>query len=924
MNVHHEPNIFFPSTSSSTSQPSFLSNPSSNSVNNLFHYQNNPTPPSASTIYNTYQSFETGQQQGTGLHQQQTTTPYNKYTISPQNSQGFQQQNVFSSQNLLNQETQPTNSYKNTSSGSTNSSSSSSQNSNMPNKVMSIQSILNPVSSPISAPTTLQFPTHLPQRNNNNNQLYISFPTQNQQPISPNYASQQPTHYESSLSANHLYSNNSMSNSSSNSNLNSYDNTLRLHSVSASQLPFQLNNGMNNSSNQLLSSTSLSTNKASPIFPSQATPLSASSSTSQFPAVFPSPLILPSKQATSFPVNSQEIQQQQQLEKNLLSLAQSQQQYIDYSPNTIQQQYNFLNAKQRPKRNNTERPVIQLSANLLQTYKKINEIYYARKKQKELAQQQQTQQQQQQRQQIQQQQQQQMYLNSLYPNSTTYSTTIQQQQQVPQSHFSSNSSQNKMIETSSSNNNLYLSSPMFQQQAQQHSLFPSSNFVTPVQYGNQSYFGHNTASNPMLQNSSGVKPIINPPFVSMPMQIPYQSLQEMPNNLGSVSSNTSMVSSTESSFVQPLPNYPPVVTAAATEPPTYNGGFDDADGNYIVRIGEKLNNRLEVLEILGKGSFGVVVRASDMYTQELLAVKIIKNRQPFLQQAKIEIAILKDLNDKDVNQAHHIVQVKQSFLWREHLCIVFELLSYNLYDLLKSTKFKGVSLNLIRKFGYQLLETLYFLSLPEVSVIHCDLKPENVLLKLSKNSSIKVIDFGSSCYLSKRMYKYIQSRFYRSPEVILGLPYNCAIDMWSLGCIMVEMHIGVPLFDGKDEVEQIGKIAQVIGMPPSTMIQKSPKKTKFFSYNQMLHQYALKQKNSALVMRNLQDIIGVYTGGPGGRRANQPGHSTQEYLKFLDLVSKMLTYDAAQRITPAQALNHEFFTSNPDLLEIDLNPNENL
>ena len=80
----------------------------------------------------------------------------------------------------------------------------------------------------------------------------------------------------------------------------------------------------------------------------------------------------------------------------------------------------------------------------------------------------------------------------------------------------------------------------------------------------------------------------------------------------------------------------------------------------------------------------------------------------------------------------------------------------------------------------------------QVSIIHCDLKPENILLKNPKRTAIKLIDFGSSCKIGHTMYPYIQSRFYRSPEVLLGLPYDEKIDMWSLGCILYELHVGDP------------------------------------------------------------------------------------------------------------------------------------
>lgn len=97
------------------------------------------------------------------------------------------------------------------------------------------------------------------------------------------------------------------------------------------------------------------------------------------------------------------------------------------------------------------------------------------------------------------------------------------------------------------------------------------------------------------------------------------------------------------------------------------------------------------------------------------------------------------------------MKLKRHFMWRNHLCLVFELLSYNLYDLLRNTNFRGVSLNLTRKFAQQLCTALLFLSTPKLSIIHCDLKPENILLCNPKRSAIKIVDFGSSCQLGQRV-----------------------------------------------------------------------------------------------------------------------------------------------------------------------------
>lgn len=116
------------------------------------------------------------------------------------------------------------------------------------------------------------------------------------------------------------------------------------------------------------------------------------------------------------------------------------------------------------------------------------------------------------------------------------------------------------------------------------------------------------------------------------------------------------------------------------------------------------------------------------------------------------MSLIEDLIELITNICFDVlVKLKRNFMWRNHLCLVFELLSYNLYDLLRNTNFRGVSLNLTRKFAQQLCTALLFLSTPELNIIHCDLKPENILLCNPKRSAIKIVDFGSSCQLGQRV-----------------------------------------------------------------------------------------------------------------------------------------------------------------------------
>lgn len=348
----------------------------------------------------------------------------------------------------------------------------------------------------------------------------------------------------------------------------------------------------------------------------------------------------------------------------------------------------------------------------------------------------------------------------------------------------------------------------------------------------------------------------------------------------------------------------------------YNDGYDDDNHDYIVRHGERFLDRYEIDSLIGKGSFGQVVKAYDHEEQCHVAVKIIKNKKPFLNQAQIEVKLLEMMNKADVDNKYYIVRLKRHFMWRNHLCLVFELLSYNLYDLLRNTNFRGVSLNLTRKFAQQLCTALLFLSTPELSIIHCDLKPENILLCNPKRSAIKIVDFGSSCQLGQRIYQYIQSRFYRSPEVLLGIPYDLAIDMWSLGCILVEMHTGEPLFSGANEVDQMSKIVEVLGMPPKSMLDSAHKTKKYFDKlpdgSYILRKSKEGKKYKAPGNRRLHDIIGVESGGPGGRRAGEVGHFVSDYLKFKDLILRMLDYDPKSRITPYYALQHNFFKRTAD------------
>ena len=104
-------------------------------------------------------------------------------------------------------------------------------------------------------------------------------------------------------------------------------------------------------------------------------------------------------------------------------------------------------------------------------------------------------------------------------------------------------------------------------------------------------------------------------------------------------------------------------------------------------------------------------------------------------------------------------------------------------------------------------------------VIHCDMKPENILFTDGRVQDVKIIDFGASCLDYTTGFFYVQSRYYRAPEVVLGMKYSYEIDMWSMGCILYELITGDPIFPAKDENHLLEQFIAVIGEIPEFMLQ---------------------------------------------------------------------------------------------------------
>jgi homeodomain interacting protein kinase len=151
-----------------------------------------------------------------------------------------------------------------------------------------------------------------------------------------------------------------------------------------------------------------------------------------------------------------------------------------------------------------------------------------------------------------------------------------------------------------------------------------------------------------------------------------------------------------------------------------------------------MTNSYEVLEFLGRGTFGQVVKCWNKRTNEIVAIKILKNHPSYARQGQIEISILSRLGQENADE-YNLVRAYEVFQHKHHTCLVFEMLEQNLYDFLKQNKFSPLPLKCIRPVVQQVLFALS--KLKKLGLIHADLKPENIMLVDPIRQPYKVIAF---------------------------------------------------------------------------------------------------------------------------------------------------------------------------------------
>ncbi|KAK7284230.1 hypothetical protein RJT34_18972 [Clitoria ternatea] len=348
---------------------------------------------------------------------------------------------------------------------------------------------------------------------------------------------------------------------------------------------------------------------------------------------------------------------------------------------------------------------------------------------------------------------------------------------------------------------------------------------------------------------------------------------------------------------------------------------DDKDGHYVFSVGENLTPRYKILSKMGEGTFGQVLECFDNEKKEVVAIKIVRSINKYREAAMTEIDVLLRLARHDVDGTR-CVQIRNWFDYRNHICIVFEKLGPSLYDFLRKNSYRSFPIDLVREFGRQLLESVAFMH--DICLIHTDLKPENILLvssefikvpdykflsrstkdgsyfkNLPKSSAIKLIDFGSTTFEHQDHSYVVSTRHYRAPEVILGLGWNYPCDLWSVGCILVELCSGEALFQTHENLEHLAMMERVLGpLPPHMVVRADRRAEKYFKRGARLSwpdsSTSRESIRAVCKLPRLPNLVMQHV-----------DHSAGD---LIDLLQGLLRYDPSERLKAKEALRHPFFT----------------
>lgn len=340
----------------------------------------------------------------------------------------------------------------------------------------------------------------------------------------------------------------------------------------------------------------------------------------------------------------------------------------------------------------------------------------------------------------------------------------------------------------------------------------------------------------------------------------------------------------------------------------------DPEGYYSVILGEQLDGgRYQVFSSLGKGMFANVVKARVLNGEvgeagNEVAIKIIRCQESMYRAGLKEVQILNRLKQADPEDKKHIVRLERTFEHRGHLCIVFESLSMNLRDVVKRFgKDVGLNIRAVRAYAHQLFLSMSLLK--KCNIMHADIKPDNILVNEQK-TVLKLCDLGSASDASENdITPYLVSRFYRAPEIILGYPYDPALDMWSVGCTLYELYTGKILFPGRSNNHMLLLMMELKGRFNTKMIKKAKFGDMYFDDLGAFQSIERDRVTGSDVMRQMHITkpsrdLRARLMPPASAKLKDD--EAKVLTSFVDLLDKCLALDPAKRLTPKDALAHPF------------------
>ncbi|XP_037310859.1 dual specificity protein kinase CLK2b [Pungitius pungitius] len=337
-------------------------------------------------------------------------------------------------------------------------------------------------------------------------------------------------------------------------------------------------------------------------------------------------------------------------------------------------------------------------------------------------------------------------------------------------------------------------------------------------------------------------------------------------------------------------------------------GRDTESGHLIYKSGDVLEDRYEIINTLGEGTFGKVVQCSDLSRRGgRIALKIIRNLEKYREAAKLEINVLEKIGTSDPDNRHHCVQMLDWFDYCGHVCICFELLSLSTFDFLKANNFLPYPINQIRHMARQICHAVGFLHHSKLT--HTDLKPENILFVNSdyslmynaekkcserriNDTTVRLVDFGSATFDHEHHSAVISTRHYRAPEVVLELGWSHPCDAWSIGCILFEYYQGSTLYQTHDNKEHLAMMERVQGPLPQRMIQRSRKQPQYFHRGRLdWNEYSKAGRYVKAKCKPLRKYLSSHAA---------------EHQQLFHLLERLLEYEPSTRISLSSALGHPF------------------